>query len=321
MGALWRAGAASAERGHHARVNPVVPLPPHLRETAFSYREGADAGLGQGRLRGPDLQRPFWGTRHAGIGDLTLQERCRALQTRLPDAAFFCGPTAAALLGMPLPPRLSGDPRLHVAVPAPARAPHADGIAGHKLGIGQDDVTIRLGLRMTGAARTWCDLAPLLTVPNLVAAGDYLLYRRAPLCSRQQLVAAVRRHPGRRGRPALRLALDLVDDRSESPAESVLRVILIEAEFTRVVPNHVVRDRSGRFLGRVDLAFPEARVAVEYEGDYHRTEPDRWRKDMARVRRLEAAGWLVLRVNADDLHDPTQLLLQLGRALARRSSP
>jgi very-short-patch-repair endonuclease len=298
----------------------VIPLPRHLRSTAFSYREGTDAGLGQGRLRGPDLQRPFWGTRHAGTEALTLTERCRALQTRLPDNAFFCGSTAAALLAVPLPSRLRGDPRLHVAVPAPSRAPHAEGIAGHKLGIHQDELTLHLGLRISAAARTWCDLASLLSVADLVAAGDYLLHRRAPLCSSEQLATAVRDHPGRRGRPSLLRALELVDDRSESPAESVLRVILISAGFLGVVPNHVVRDRSGRFLGRVDLAFPDARVAIEYEGDYHRTERDRWRKDMSRIRRLESAGWRVIRVNADDLRDPTHLLMELGTALAGRSS-
>jgi very-short-patch-repair endonuclease len=82
-----------------------------------------------------------------------------------------------------------------------------------------------------------------------------------------------------------------------------------------------VRDRAGRFLARVDLAFPEQRVAIEYEGDYHRTERDRWRKDMVRIRRLEAAGWRVLRVNGDDLRDPTHLLMQLARILALRTSP
>jgi very-short-patch-repair endonuclease len=153
-----------------------------------------------------------------------------------------------------------------------------------------------------------------------VSAGDFLIRRASPLTTRVRLEECVRRHPGRRGRPALRLALDLLDDRSESPAESVLRVILVQAGFTGMVSNHVVRDRNGRFVARVDLAFPSARVAVEYEGDYHRTEPGRWRKDMVRIRRLEALGWRVLRVNADDLRDPTHLLIQLSRVLVLRSS-
>ncbi len=302
-------------------MRPRVPLPPPLAVTAFSYGEGIAAGLGHGRLRGPDLQRPFFGTRHPGSGELSLEQRSRALQSRLPEHAFFCGPTAAALLGMPLPYRLSETPEVDVGTPAPARAIHAQGIRGRKLGIRPEEVRSLRGLRITTPARTWCDLAPVLTLPELVSAGDFLLRRACPMATRGQLAECVRHHPGRRGRPALKMALDLVDSRSESPAESVLRVVLTTGGFTGMVPNHVVRDRVGRFVARVDLAFLEARVAVEYEGDYHRAEPDRWRKDMLRIRRLEAAGWRVLRVNADDLRDPTHLLMQLARILALRSSP
>jgi very-short-patch-repair endonuclease len=301
-------------------MHPRIPLPSRLASTAFSYREGIDAGLGHGRLRGRDLQRPFFGTRHPGRGELPLEQRCLALQSRIPDHAFFCGVTAAALFGMPLPYRPSEATDLHVGAPAPTRALHAEGIRGHKLGIRPEEVQVSGGLRITTPARTWCDLAPALTLPELVSAGDFLLRRASPLARKEQLAECVRHHPGRRGRPALRLALDLVDERAESPAESVLRLILISAGFTGVVPNHVVRDRGGRFLARVDLAFPEQRVAIEYEGDYHRTQRDRWRTDMIRIRRLEAAGWRVLRVNADDLRDPTHLLLELAATLARRST-
>jgi very-short-patch-repair endonuclease len=307
--------------GHHARMHPRVPLPPSLAVSPFSYREGIAAGLGHGRLRGRDLQRPFFGTRHPGGGRLSLEQRCRALQRRIPDHAFFCGITAAALLGLPLPYRLSGETDLHVGAPAPARALSAEGIVGHKLGIRTAEIESRSGLRITTPARTRCDLAVVLALPELVSAGDFLLRRSDPLATRSQIAECVRHHPGRRGRPALRLALDLLDDRSESPAESALRVILLQGGFTGMVPNHIVRDRRGRFVARVDLAFPAARVAVEYEGDYHRTEAGRWRKDMIRIRRLEAAGWRVLRVNADDLRDPTHLLILLARVLALRSTP
>lgn len=302
-------------------MHPRVPLPPPLSVVPFAYRDGISAGLGHGRLRGRDLQRPFFGTRHPGAGPLSLTERCRALQCRLPKHAFFCGPTAAALLGIPLPYRLSEQTDVHVGAPAPARALNAEGITGHKLGIRAEEIQSAHGLRITTPARTWCDLAAVVTLPELVSAGDFLLRRANPMTTKSQLEECVLHHPGRRGRPALRLALNLLDDRSESPAESVLRVILIQGGFTGMVTNHVVRDRSGRFVARVDLAFPVARVAIEYEGDYHRSEPGRWRKDMIRLRRLEAAGWRVLRVNADDLRDPTQLLMQLARALALRSIP
>ena len=49
---------------------------------------------------------------------------------------------------------------------------------------------------------------------------------------------------------------------------------------------------------RPDLVWREARVCVQYEGDHHRTDPRQWRRDIERDRRMQAEGWIVLRVTA-----------------------
>jgi very-short-patch-repair endonuclease len=71
----------------------------------------------------------------------------------------------------------------------------------------------------------------------------------------------------------------------------------------------------GAFLGRVDLAFPEVRLAVEYEGAYH-FEDGQIARDDVRYQRLREAGWTVLRVSAADLHDLDALVARIRRALA-----
>ena len=99
-----------------------------------------------------------------------------------------------------------------------------------------------------------------------------------------------------------RLAIGLADQRSESPQESRLRVLLALAGL-HPVPQFVVRDPDGVFVARVDLAFPAHRIAVEYDGLWH-AEDGQFAQDRRRLNRLAACGWIVLHVTAADLHDP-----------------
>ncbi|TFD84163.1 hypothetical protein [Cryobacterium psychrotolerans] len=292
-----------------------LPLPPGLRDGSFTTRTAAARGIGEGRLRGPDLARPFHGIRSPD-SPVSVYERAGALQLRMPDAAFFCTVTAALILGIPLPPRLARAPQLHVGMPAPMRAYRAAGSIGHKLQLGPDDVGERQGLRLTTAARTWCDLAAVLDVEDLVAAGDYIIHHRHPLAGRADLAAAADRHPARRWRARLLEALGLLDDRAESPPESVIRVTIVRAGILGLAVNHPIADAFGRVIARADLCFPVHRVIFEYQGDYHRSEPDRWRKDRTRVARLTALGWHVVEIAADELADRRMLLRLIRDTLA-----
>ena len=125
-----------------------------------------------------------------------------------------------------------------------------------------------------------------------------------------------RSYHGRGSRQALR-AVELADARAESQPESVLRVVLALAGLPPV-PQFVVRGPGGVFLARVDLAYPELRVAVEYDGAWH-AEDGQFARDRRRLNLLTAAGWSVLHVTAADLRDPA-LLVQRVRALLRRAT-
>jgi very-short-patch-repair endonuclease len=68
-------------------------------------------------------------------------------------------------------------------------------------------------------------------------------------------------------------------------------------------------------VARVDFAWPERRVAVEYDGAWH-AEPGRFARDRQRLNRLQAAGWRVVFVTAADLYRPDELLARIAAALA-----
>lgn len=291
-----------------------IPLPPALG-SPFTYQEGRTAGLGEGRLRGPDLHRPYRGVRVAGRAS-GVEERARAFQRRAPDNTYFCSVTAALLYRIPLPLPLEQSSLLHVGVPAPARAPRVEGVVGHKFQIEESDIRDWHGLRVTTPERTWCDLATALSVPDLVAAGDYLIHWELPLASREAMYSAMLRHPGQRGHRRLVRAFPQLNDRAESRRESLLRVIVVNAGIPGVVAN-VWITTSGGYGYRGDLVILERKLIIEYQSRFHDGTKE-FDSDMTRISRLEADGWYVLQINNRDLADPAELVQRIRNILGNR---
>ena len=188
---------------------------------------------------------------------------------------------------------------MHVAVQEGRRAPTGKHIRGHSLRFEPTEVRFVQGVRVSTPARVWCELGAVLGLGDLVAVGDYLIHHQNPLVSRRQLADAVTAFPGRRGLRRLREALPLLDDRAESPQESRVRVILVMAGITGFRVNHPVTVTSGKRY-RVDVAFPAQKLALEYQGIHH-ADPTQYRKDVTRRAALEADGWTVLEIAADDV--------------------
>lgn len=189
---------------------------------------------------------------------------------------------------------------------------------GHRLRIAPDTVLLD-GLPVTGPAETWCQLAGVPEIEDLVAAADYLLGDgRAPgICTRDELAAAIA-VPGRYRTAALRRALGLARTGSRSPQESRLRVVLVLAGLPEPELNGEVVARDGRVLGHGDLVWRRYRAVSEYEGDQHRTDPEQYAYDIRRYDEFQAEGWRLLRVVKDELQKPNRpaLVLRARRLLA-----
>jgi very-short-patch-repair endonuclease len=178
-----------------------------------------------------------------------------------------------------------------------------------------DDVRLWRGLRLSSPERTWCELGAVLGVSDLVAVGDYLIHWRRPFCSINDLARAVRRYPGRRGLRALTAALPLLDERSESPQESRLRVLLLAEGIEGLATNLVITVRGRNY--RADLALPRWKVAIEYQSEYHR-ETEQWRRDMSKREEIATVGWHTMEVNADDLDRGARLADRVRATIAGR---
>jgi very-short-patch-repair endonuclease len=240
---------------------------------------------------------------------VTIVDRCRAFAERMPPHAF---------MRVPLPQELELRGKLHVGVPFPQHPPEVAGIIGHRLRREGRHTRIWDGLRVSEPELVWCELATELSLRDLVAAGDHLIHWRLPTTSIERLANAMDAYPGRRGRPAMRRGLQLLDGRSESRRESHLRIIMVEAGFSGLVANLDIITRDGTKY-RADLAFPREKVLVEYQSDYH-AGTEQFRRDMTRIAKLHADGWYVMQVNADDLRNPQELVARIRHVLSQRSA-
>ena len=289
-------------------------LPPEFRDEPFLVAEARRAGLTRARLGGRDLARPFRGLRVAGNAPASVRELCGAYVARMPPTHVFSHLTAASLHGMPLPQWALADRRLHVTVPASNRPPQMRGIVGHQLRGLQMDVELLGGLPVTSPIQTWFDLGSLLYRDDLVAAADFLCAGREPRYTPFELRAAATRLVGRRGCRRLREAASIARARVDSAKETEVRLLLVDAGLPEPVVNLELTDAAGRFVARVDLAWSDWRVCIEYEGDGHRTDRAQFRTDITRRERVEDLGWRMIRVTDDDLQNGGRELLRRVRA-------
>ncbi|BBY06100.1 hypothetical protein MNVI_14180 [Mycobacterium noviomagense] len=107
----------------------------------------------------------------------------------------------------------------------------------------------------------------------------------------------------------------LVDGGAESPKETWLRLLLIDAGLPAPTTQIPVLDGYWP-VAYVDMGWEKYKVAVEYDGDQHRSDRRRYVKDQRRLRKLEAMGWIILRVIAED--KPDDVVRRVRAALITR---
>lgn len=130
--------------------------------------------------------------------------------------------------------------------------------------------------------------------------------------NRSALASEAARNACRPGGRRAAWVFGLTDGLAQSPPESHLRVRLVLAGLPRPVAQYPVRVPTGLIL-HPDLAWPEFRVAVEYDGQWH-SDADRMHLDRRRLNQLVSAGWLVLHVTGRRLRKEFPALVREIRA-------
>jgi hypothetical protein len=116
----------------------------------------------------------------------------------------------------------------------------------------------------------------------------------------------------------LEVALELIDPGSQSPRESYLRLLLIDAGLPRPQTQIPVLGVDRVPVAYLDLGWPEYLVAVEYDGAHHQTDRRQYLKDIRRLEKLERMGWIIVRVVAE--MGPAEILRRVRAALAESTA-
>jgi hypothetical protein len=288
----------------------------------FRGTEVVAAGLlTRARLYGPRYRRVYPDVYLPADRELDLATRSRAAYLLVRDrGGVLAGYAAAAVLGADCAP---DDAPAEVLLATNSR-PHP-GLLIHRGTATGADLTVVGDLRVTSPLRTAWDLARRLPLVEAVVVVDALAG-----CVRgggsggaggdpaagtgavpgggavaggfapAELLARRAAEPGARGARRLAEVVALADPRAESPPETRLRVALVRAGLPRPEVQFPVLDEYGFELARADLAYPAAKLAIEYDGSTH-FEPSRARRDRERDGELAGIGWQTLRLAADDV--------------------
>ncbi|WP_163689038.1 hypothetical protein [Mycolicibacterium gadium] len=190
----------------------------------------------------------------------------------------------------------------------------AEGVNAWADSIESDEICVVDGMQVTNPARTALDLACRYPVDSAVATIDALA--RATRLKMADVELLADRYRGRHGIPKARKTLALVDAGAESPRETWLRLVLIRNEFPRPTTQIPVYDGYGTLVAELDMGWEDIKVAAEYEGDHHRTDPEVFNKGIRRHDDLTDLGWLVVRVTKRDTEGA--VIGRVATAFARR---
>jgi hypothetical protein len=232
------------------------------------------------------------------------------------DRAVASHRSAAALWGLPG----GRTDVLELTCPRWRRARH-DGLVVHEsTRFDVVDETIVDGIRCTTVERTVFDLCSCVGPVTVDLAIEAALRRDltsiGALLAAHDRLATKGRRGGRRFRDAL--AVRTLGPLHESAPERLVARALVAAGLTEPVAQHVVNDVAGQFVARVDLAYPEQRIAIEYDSFEHHTGKVALVRDSARRNALTAAGWTVMSATATDVRGGCRQLARDVRRLLSR---
>ncbi|WP_194422149.1 hypothetical protein [Microbacterium abyssi] len=249
-------------------------------------------------------------------------------RARLKPGQRYGGRTAMRLWGLPHPERWTSTEPLEIMVPADAAPVRTAGVKARRLAAERAETRILTGVPVVDPVAALFGCATELTVDQAVIVIDALISTASnypdlgpgrPMSNLPEVEDRLRSWGRFPGCATIRAALLQARERVESPKETETRLLILASGLPEPVVQFDVRD-GGRFIARVDLAYPHLRIAIEYEGDGHRVDKEQWRTDIRRQRDLEDRGWIVIRLTEGDLADGgLAFLTRVRRVIALRS--
>ncbi|RJQ79002.1 DUF559 domain-containing protein [Pseudonocardiaceae bacterium YIM PH 21723] len=295
----WEVVLRHTRRLHPGRMLTTIP-------EVFIGSELVEAGLlGRGQLRSSEFRRLIHGVYCRADLPRSHELKCRAMALVAPPEAVLTGRSAATIRGADL---AKESDRVQMIVTKHRPSIRRDSEAW-SVRIHDSECEPWNQIRIATPERTAFDL--LRRKPLRMAIADTDVLVRTGVTSKTTIERYLQ-DCEHLGSGHARYALGLVDPRAESRPESELRVVFWVAGL-RPIPQWNLW-HNGVFVGRIDLAFPEERLAVEYEGAWH-GEPMQFRSDERRRDAIRAAGWTVLVITAEQLYQSPETIVPVVQSL------
>ncbi len=342
-----------------------APLPSALYGSTFSSVQARESGVPQKRLRARDIRRIGWGLyQHVPTAGRTVEELpvtpdaetpfppqalysgpgletpyalsadlgrerltlFQALSSQLDDGARFSHSTAALLLGLPIPTRLTRraeEGEIEISRVHTTSSARLEGLICHRAQFRPEETGTVLGLQVSRPGRVLVDLMSRLLPEELVILGDQLVraprrglsIRTQPWETPDSLADLLQQHPSTDGIVAAREALERVRIGADSPPETLLRLALAE-ECLPEPQLQVKPSPESPWSG--DLGWEEIRLVIQYDGGHHFTAGQQ-DSDAQRDHAFRRAGWTVLHTNAVDMRQGFPLIRRRTRIELRRA--
>lgn len=266
----------------------------------------------------------------------SMIDRCTKAAKRIDKRVLFGMTTALALHGLPMPVGCDLDASvLHTVCGDRSRRIRSDRKPMMRAHVWRQLDMSRI-TRINGfvfaldPVHVWAQLAGHVPFDQLVMLGDAIvsmLGKRTSdtVAAHHGFITLVNGLESFRGRPKCIRASGLVMPNVDSPKETEGRLSLLSYGIPTPVTNHVVPNAtfaSGAVM-TLDMAWPEYRVAVEYDGDQHRTDKAQWRTDQEKRERLRGLDWLIVIATAATLADEpsrAEFAWRVARNLALRGA-
>nr|WP_226803251.1 hypothetical protein [Bifidobacterium cebidarum] len=269
-----------------------------------------------------------------------MARRCAEVAQRLGIRLLFGMTTSLILQSVPMPSDCDLDAyELHTVFGARENRVRIRGLSTHphiwkhvpKAG----KVKISQYVFALDLFHTWAQLATHMSLDSLIVLGDSIVtaIARQPALARGRTATVIyddlKRFvdglAGFKGRLACQRALVLVMPGADSPKESEARLALRAHGVPQPVLNYEVPGAAFKSAAVItlDMAWPEYKVGVEYDGDHHRTDKMQWRRDQEKRDKLRGRQWIVFVATASSLANEdarAEFAFNVSRALASRGA-
>ncbi len=263
------------------------------------------------------LAQPWRGAVIHAADALNLPTLAQAALIVVGPPAALSGATSLALHGI----SAAHEPTVHLTVPYDRRVESRSGLIVHRAEFTEFDVVEVDGLAVFSLDLALADFLCDGDKRTAFAALDEAMRGLSSdhcLKLRENVRDRLLDRRSKRGIHRAHMLLALATGRAESPPESVLRLIVVEAGLPVPEAQYEITTIDGRHLYVLDMAWPELRIALEYDGfAAHEERSDR---DAERDQRLAGRGWVTIRATAADLRDPSRVLAELRTHFKRRAA-